>query len=97
MASSPSLKNYYKPRPVWMKTLGDTLLYAGNATGFVSIANDSDLGAYFGFGIGVLAYFFSNFYKAIEGELIREEQVTTTIQQTTTTIDVPKTENKKEE
>lgn len=87
----PSFSNYSHPRPVWIKVLGDTLLYAGNAAGFASLIGNSKLGAFIGFGTGVLAYFFSNLYKAIEGEIVRQETQTTTIEHTTTVTDVPVT------
>jgi hypothetical protein len=89
----PSLSNYTHPRPVWLQVLGDTLLYAGNFSGFASLIGDSKTGAYIGFGVGVLAYFFSKLYKAIEGELVRQETTTTTIEQTTTIKEVPPTED----
>lgn len=76
MGMSPSIKNYSKPRPVWIMVIGDTLLYAGNATGFASLIGDSKTGAYIGFGVGVLAYFFSKLYTAIEKEIIRQETLT---------------------
>lgn len=85
----PSLSHYSKPRPVWIKVLGDTLLYAGNAVGFASLWADEKIGATIGFAVGVAAYFFSNLYKAIEGEIVRQETQTTTIEQTTTVTDVP--------
>lgn len=87
----PSLSHYSKPRPVWIKVLGDTLLYAGNAVGFASLWADERIGATIGFAVGVLAYFFSNLYKALEGEIVRQETEVTTIEHKTTVKEVPET------
>lgn len=89
---SPSIKNYTKPRPVWMQVLGDTFLYAGNAAGFSALAMDAKLFTFISFGVGLLGYFFSKLYKATEEEMLRQETITTEV---TTTVskessDVPK-------
>lgn len=91
---APSIKNYTKPRPVWMMVLGDTFLYVGNAAGFSALGMDAKLFAFISFGVGILGYFFTKLYKATEDEMIRQETITTEI---TTTVskqasDVPKTQ-----
>ncbi len=64
----PSLKNYSRPRPVWMQVLGDTMLYAGSAITTAGIATGNSLMAYIALGLGIGGYFFSKLFAAIEQE-----------------------------
>jgi len=66
---SMSLKNYGRPRPVYLKVIGDTCLYASTAVTGISIYMDEDLTAYIALGAGIVGYFFTNLFNAI-----REEQ-----------------------
>lgn len=63
-----SLKNYNKPRPVWMKVLGDTCVYAGSAVTGVAIGNEAHVVAYISLGLLVFGFFFSNLFSALDKE-----------------------------
>lgn len=90
---APSIKNYSKPRPVWMIAVGDTFMYLGQLIAGVSMFYDEKAIAIVSLIVGTLGYFFTKLYARIEGELIRQELTITTIEQTTTVTDIPQKEN----
>lgn len=60
----PSIKNYGKPRPVWMRVLGDTLLYASQTGAGISIVSDSKVWAIAFLLTGTGGFFFTKLYAA---------------------------------
>lgn len=63
------IKNYNKPRPVWMAVLGDTLMYSSTTIAGMGIYSDQHAIAYVALTCGVLAQFFTKLFRASNEEL----------------------------
>lgn len=86
------LSNYSKPRPIFLMVLGDSLLYASTAITGMSIAADNKLAAYISLGCGIIGYFCSKLFAAIEKEhaIVIEEERKVTNTTTVKQVDIPK-------
>ncbi len=75
----PNIKNYAKPRPVWMMVLGETLDYTGKVGAGIAIFSDEKWWAIALLLIGSLSQFFTKLYTAqtnstkIEYEVSQDE------------------------
>ena len=85
-----SLKNYAKPRPVYLKIIGDTLIYAGGLITASSIAMDQKVVAFISLGCMIGGFFFTNLFAAIDKE--RTFEVTDVATDITTTSTVKEIE-----
>lgn len=94
--TSFSIKNYNKPRPVWMRVIGDSCVYASSAITGISIANNEDVIAYISLGLGVIGYFFTKMFAAITEEYTRvEHEIEETESGHKETVTVTKSESDK--